>query len=221
MTTTRTMKTMLTRLRMWLVPLRVLATPVLAAALVATWAAAPPAQADDSLSAAAFVERKSEELLAVVNRESAYFGTEPERFIQAVQEELAPFLDMRVAVRRVMGSYYRQASKEQRRRFGTVFRDSLIESFARAIAEFEFESIEVVDSKQKEGSRQAQVEMVVQTRSSRVSLTYYLYQARSGAWKLFNIRIDGADLTSVYLGQFASRMAAYNNIDRVIDSWGG
>ena len=195
----------------------------LATALIAllTAALAPRVQADDSLSAADFVERKSEELLAVVKRESAYFSTDPERFVQAVQEELAPFLDMRVAVRRVMGSYYRQASKEQRRRFGTVFRDSLIESFAKAIAEFDFESIEVVGSKQKEGSRQAQVDMVVQTRSSRVSLTYYLYQARSGAWKLFNIRVDGADLTSVYLGQFASRMAAYNNIDRVIDAWGG
>ena len=185
------------------------------------WVFAPGRTVAEPMEAGEYVQIKSEQLLAIINREKVHYREDPERFIEAIRAELLPLLDMRVAVRKVMGSHYRQATSGQKKRFGERFRDSLIEAFAKAIAEFEFESIDVTSSQQKKGSRQAVVEMRIKTRSSEVSLVYYLYLARSGDWKLYNMRLDGADLTSAYVGQFTSRMAAYNDIDRVIDSWGG
>lgn len=184
-----------------------------------------PAQARSKavagISAADFVSAKSESLLAVIKQEKKGYKEDPELFIDAIKAELVPILDMRVAVGRVMGAYYAQASKGQRKCFGIVFRDSLIESFAKAVAEFDFDRIDVVSSTQKADSRKAVVGMNVRTRSGSITLSYSLYLTSSGSWKLYNIRVDGADLTSVYIGQFASRMAVDKDIDKVIDNWEG
>lgn len=173
-----------------------------------------------TISAEQFVDETSQDLLATIRKEKEHYYDDPDRFVRAITDEMKDLVDMRVATRRVMGAHYQSASRDQRSRFAIRFRDQLLTAFAKAVAEFEFDSIEVTGSKQKEGSRQAVVTMAVAARSGKVDLDYYLYQARSGDWKLYNIRIEGADLTSTYVGQFRSLMAAHNDIDKVIEHWG-
>lgn len=196
----------------------ILLSPALATAQTEQTAQTEP---EKLLSAADFVDQASTELLATIEQHKASYDTNPEMFVQAIQEELNPMLDMRIAVRKVMGDYYKTASKEQRARFGIRFRDSLTSVFAKTIAEFKLEKIVISNSSQKSGSRLATVDMQATTSASTVTLTYYLYVNKLGEWKLYNIRIDGADLTNVYVGQFASSMATYKDIDQVINQWDG
>ena len=120
-----------------------------------------------------------------------------------------------------MGRYYKDANKEQVDKFNEVFKESLLETYSKTLAEFKDEEI-LVSSEVKrspKGNRE-KVSLQIVTSTKIYPAIYDMYLNKQGQWKLINIVINGVNLGLTFRNQFYSLMEKEeNNLDLVIENW--
>ena len=107
----------------------------------------------------------------------------------------------------VLGKYWRQANSDQQARFVSEFRTLLVRTYAKALLEYTDEKIVFPPMPAlAEGSDEATVRSEVQLdHGDPVSINYSLHR-KNGAWKVYDIAIDGISLVTNYRGSFASQI---------------
>ena len=169
-----------------------------------------------------YVSQSADRLLAIISKHRDSYKENPEILISAVSEELRDITDLRRTSTAVMGKYARSATRDQRKRFAMVFSENLLNLYSSAMAEFDFETIEVTDVVVggEPGKAKAIVTMKVTTASDAYEIRYQMRQYKSGEWKVLNVILQGTDFVSLFRSTFASKMLEYKgDIDQVIDHW--
>ncbi len=92
------------------------------------------------------VEKNVTEVLALFKVEREYYETDPERFLASMDSALNKIVDFRRIAARVMGKYSRKASKEQKNRFVSVFKDSLYSTYTKTLVDSGVFDIKVTKS---------------------------------------------------------------------------
>jgi phospholipid transport system substrate-binding protein len=168
------------------------------------------------------LQSAADELIQVIEAGKEYYEDEPERFYNEVRDVLEPVVDFDAFARSVMAVHFRRASPEQRREFSETFQNSLINTYARALLNFEGEEIRVIpeDRPPRDPDRQS-VRMEVRTAQGRVyPLTYTMVRGDNGEWLVRNIIVEGINIGLTYRNQFQSAMRARDDLDTVIAEWG-
>ncbi len=141
--------------------------------------------------------------------------------LSEVDELLTPVVDFPRISRGVMAKHYRKASKAQRERFSGVFKNTLIRTYAKALAAFNFDRYEIVANKKpsKKPKKQTVKVDVFGTDGTRYSLIYFVLNGKNG-WKVTNVHLDGINLRQIFKNQFADAVnGSKGNLDQVIDDW--
>lgn len=179
---------------------------------------APPEGPDD------VVRSVAGDILELIGRYDEGFEADPDGYYGAVDDTMSGFVDYRSIARAVMARYWSQATAAQQERFVEVFRRGLVRTYARALLEFEQESVEVLPLLEEHlrGDR-ALVRMEITGGNGRVyPLQYSMGRGEDGVWRVRNVIVDGVNLGLTYRNQFASAMQtgdASGDIDAVIRSW--
>jgi phospholipid transport system substrate-binding protein len=149
---------------------------------------------------------------------SAYFA--------AVETALAEFVDFREVARGVMAKYGtgpNGASEEQLLRFAEVFRESLVDFYGSALANYGGVNFEILpmDAAPEDPENNSNVRMSIQADDgSRFEVQYVMFLNEDRVWKLKNLYVEGVNLRRQYYAQFDSLMISNDfDIDKVIDSW--
>jgi len=172
-------------------------------------------------SSSEYVEKIHEDIVLVVRAKQGIYEENPEEFIKAISLALQPLVDFKRISRNVMGRHYKDANKQQIEKFNRVFRESLLETYSKTLAEFRDEEI-IVSSKVKKspkGNRE-KVSLQIVTSTKIYPAIYDMYLNKQGEWKLINIIINGVNLGITFRNQFYSLMEKEgNNLDLVIEKW--
>jgi len=172
-------------------------------------------------SSSEYVEKVHEDIVLVVRAKQGIYEENPEEFIKAISLALQPLVDFKRISRNVMGRHYKDANKQQIEKFNRVFRESLLETYSKTLAEFRDEEI-IVSSKVKKspkGNRE-KVSLQIVTSTKIYPAIYDMYLNKQGEWKLINIIINGVNLGITFRNQFYSLMEKEgNNLDLVIEKW--
>jgi phospholipid transport system substrate-binding protein len=183
------------------------------------WADTAPVSKENT--AHAVVEQVTVELTTVVKNERDLLDTDPGTYFSRVKSVLEPVVDFGFIARNVMGSYWEEASESQRERFVKTFKDGLVETYAKGMANYiDLDIIVLPPSDSDEGKRRVGVVQEITGPDGTNRVSYTMAQNRDGEWKLINMVLNGVNLGKTFRNQFAQ--AAKQNdgdLDAVISNW--
>lgn len=191
--------------------------------LVALWA--PMASATTEAELTAQVKESSERMVERFKTEKNLYRENPERFYQIMEASLEEIVDFRRIAARVMGRYAREATKEQRDQFVTVFKRSLFNAYAKTLVETGDFSVAVLSSSinARDDSR-ASVELEITSPSgNKYPISYSMYRNKQdGKWYIENVIVSGVNIGLAFRDRFDQEMTARRgNLDQVIANWTG
>ena len=206
------------------------------AAEPATAAAINKAVNTTEISAHQVVEVTTERVMKIITEAQEYYDQDPQRFYREIETVLGEVVDFDSFARGVMGKYASKRSymalktdeeKKQFRarmvRFSQIFRDGLVQTYAKGLLAFNGNKIEVLPANGNENNSSGSVTVVQHIYGGAekpYEVHYKLRKNRSGEWKLRNVTIEAVNLGKVYQSQFYSAAKQYQgDIDKVIDNW--
>lgn len=136
-----------------------------------------------------------------------------------VDSNLDQVADFRYIGASVMGSYFRNATPEQRSRFAGVFRQTLIDTYTRGLVTFDYNELRVLDAQQSQRhDDQASVAMEVVANNGQVYPVSYSLRLSDGEWRVVNVIVNGINLGLTFRNQFDQAMRDNNrDYDAVIE----
>lgn len=126
------------------------------------------------------------------------------KLYQMVEDVVVPHFAIPMIARLVLGKHWRGATPLQRDTFAEEFKKLLIRTYATALFEYTGnEKMEIKPLRIKEGDKRT----TVQTRvflpgAPAVPVNYSFILAESGAWKIYDIKIDGISLVTTYRSSY-------------------
>lgn len=169
----------------------------------------------------AMIRENVESLMADLQGRQDYYANNLSELEALVDSNLDQVADFRYIGASVMGNYFRNATPEQRRRFVDVFRQTLIDTYARGLVTFDYEELRVLDSQQAQRhDDQASVAMEVVASNGHVYPVSYSLRLSDGEWRVVNVIVNGINLGLTFRNQFDQAMRENNrDYDAVIDGW--
>ena len=183
-------------------------------------------------SAHEVIEQTTKKVMGIIGEAKGYFDKDPQRFYNEVENVMGEVIDFDSFARGVMGKYasselYRSLkTKEEQallrarvKRFSDVFKDGLIQTYAKGLLAFNGNRVEVLPA-EDEGSSATVRQHIYGDGDKPFEVQYKLRRDQKGDWKLRNVTIEAINLGKVYQSQFYQAMKQYNDdLDKTIDNW--
>ena len=124
-----------------------------------------------------------------------------------VHQIVLPHFDFELMSQWVLGKYWRQATPEQRNQFTDEFRTLLVRSYAGALLEYTDDKITYPPAPAPAADAQeATVHSKVQVKNGEpIDIDYHL-RFRNGAWKVYDVAVNGVSLVINYRSTFANQI---------------
>lgn len=169
----------------------------------------------------ALIRENVESLMADLEGRKDYFANNIGELEALVDDNLEQVADFRYIGASVMGSYFRNASPQQRSRFVDVFRQTLIDTYTRGLVTFDYDELRVLDTQQAQRyDDQASVDMEVVANNGQVYPVSYSLRLSEGEWRVVNVIVNGINLGLTFRNQFDQAMRDNNrDYDAVINAW--
>jgi len=146
---------------------------------------------------------------------------DPAMLEQRVNDILADVVDFDDFSKKVMGKYYRRASPEQRIRFASVTKDTLLKTYGKSLLELDPDHINVLPLGPQGRGKETKVDVDFQMESGGLlNIAFYMEQSKLGNWLLSNIVINNINFGLTFRKQFAVMMEQNkNDIELAISAW--
>ena len=168
-----------------------------------------------------FIDENAQKMVRVLTEDSSLFETDRALYEDKIKEIFEPMIDFRRISASVMGKkYYLMATKKQRENFVGVFKNSLLDTYAETLAQWEDQSITTVFSDDIYTNKKIiEVRQTLDTGSSLYPIVYKLRQD-TDSWKIVNIIINGVNLGLTFRNQFQALAEKSNNdLNIIIQDW--
>ncbi|SDL59413.1 phospholipid transport system substrate-binding protein [Modicisalibacter muralis] len=166
------------------------------------------------------IRNSVDELVGEIEGRKDYFAQHPDELEALVDESLAEIADFRYIGASVMGRYFRNATPEQRTRFAEVFRQTLVDTYAKGLVSFDYRELRVLGGNAGRYEDQASVDMEVVASDGQVYPVSYTLRQDEGQWKVVNVIVNGINLGLTFRNQFDQAMRDHNrDYDAVIANW--
>ncbi len=167
----------------------------------------------------AIVEQATVDMLAIVKKHNAG-GKKTDAYYADVQKTLDAVVDFPYIAKAVMRKSAKTATPAQMEKFTTVFKNGLIKTYAKGLANYAESEIKTLPVNMPADARRVSVDQEVSDKGATHKLSYTLKQSDSGEWKLINVVLNGVNLGESFTSQFDQAMIKNdNNIDKVIETW--
>jgi len=167
----------------------------------------------------AIVEQATKDLFAAVKSNNAA-AKKTDAYYADVTKILDTVVDFPFIAKAVMRKSGKSATPEQVEKFTVVFKNGLVKTYAKGIANYADSTVKTLPSTAKEDARRVSVDQDVSDKGTTHRLSYTMAQNKAGEWKLINVVLNGVNLGDSFTSQFDQAMIKNNNdIDKVIETW--
>ena len=172
-----------------------------------------------------FIDSNAQKLVIVLKENKSLFKEDRQLYEQKIKEIFEPMIDFRRVAATVMGKkYYLASSKEQRAEFVVIFKDSLLDTYAETLAQWENQTITTIFPKNMEiqtnNLKNIEVQQTLNTGSSKYPISYKLRKNKDNSWSIVNIIVNGVNLGLTFRNQFQALAIKNNgNIESTINGW--
>ena len=169
-----------------------------------------------------FIDTNAQKMVKVLTEESNLFETNREEYENKIKIIFEPMIDFRRVSASVMGKkYYLMSTPVQRDNFISIFKDSLLDTYAETLAQWGESTISThfPDEFLQEGIKTIEVKQTLNTGTSKYPISYKLRKSSEG-WKIVNIIINGVNLGLTFRNQFQALAKSHNeDIDSTLKNW--
>jgi len=169
----------------------------------------------------ALVQQSSEKMLTAIKAERAEIDKDTNRLFVLVEEIVLPHFDFRRMSKLVLGKYWNRASDDQRRRFTDEFRFLLVRTYATAMLEYTDQEIIYLPFRAKPDDTDVVVQSEVEQDGGFPIPIDYKMTLSDGAWKVFEVAIDGVGLVINYRSSFSTEIRGRGGLDGLINKLKG
>jgi phospholipid transport system substrate-binding protein len=172
-----------------------------------------------------FIDSNAQKMVIVLKENKSLFLEDRHLYEQKIKEIFEPMIDFRRVAATVMGKkYYLASSKEQRAEFVVIFKDSLLDTYAETLAQWENQTITTIFPKNMEiqtnNLKSIEVQQTLNTGSSKYPISYKLRKNKDNSWSIVNIIVNGVNLGLTFRNQFQALAIKNNgNIESTLDGW--
>ena len=172
-----------------------------------------------------FIDSNAQKMVIVLKENKSLFLEDRQLYEQKIKEIFEPMIDFRRVAATVMGKkYYLASSKEQRAEFVVIFKDSLLDTYAETLAQWENQTITTIFPKNMEiqtnNLKSIEVQQTLNTGSSKYPISYKLRKNKDNSWSIVNIIVNGVNLGLTFRNQFQALAIKNNgNIESTLNGW--
>ena len=167
----------------------------------------------------AIVEQATTDMMAIVKKHNAA-AKKSDAYYADVQKTLEAVVDFPFIAKAVMRKSAKTATPEQVEKFTVVFKDGLIKTYAKGIANYADSQIKTLPVNMAADARRVTVDQEVSDKGTTHKLSYTLKLGDTGEWKLINVVLNGVNLGESFTSQFDQAMIKNDkNVDKVIETW--
>ncbi len=132
-----------------------------------------------------------------------------------IDESLSPYFHKRYAGRLVLDQHWVEASGEQRRRFTEGLYQSLVESYAITMLNFDISKIKVLPHNENlQNAKQTTVKSEVDYKGELIPMNFKFGKFKEG-WFFYDVRIEGVSYVKNYRNQYGAEIQE-NGLESVI-----
>jgi phospholipid transport system substrate-binding protein len=177
-------------------------------------AKATPAQIDTS-GPSQLIESSANILLTGIDKNREQFRRDPTGLYALVEQTLLPNFDTPYAAQLVLGTNWRNATPDQRKRFVDAFYKSLLYTYGDAMIDFTGDRLKVFPTKVTPEDTRATVRTEIKrSNGTKVSVNYTLRKT-NGQWKAWDVVIDGISYVKSYREDYGAEVQQ-KGLDAVI-----
>ncbi len=156
--------------------------------------------------ASALVQDTAERMLAVLEERRSELDSSPHLIYELVNEIVVPGFDFERITRSAVGRNWRKANAEQKKALVMEFRQMLVRVYAQSLLNYAGQKIRILPLRPGKQPNHVMVHTEVnETGGPSIPINYRMY-LKDGAWKVYDIIIDGVSLVSNYRGSFAAEV---------------
>jgi phospholipid transport system substrate-binding protein len=168
------------------------------------------------------IDVASKRLLVTLNQERTNYNSNPQALYTKIRNQMRPITDISAIAKGIMGSYYKTATADQRKRFTAAFEKSLIKVYSDSMMEVKTKGFKLKSAaKISPNATKRKVVVAVSTLTGDTfQVSYSMRRNSQNIWLIRNIVADGVNFGLTYRNQFKPELnRSRNNMDQVIASW--
>jgi phospholipid transport system substrate-binding protein len=169
-----------------------------------------------------YIDKNAQLMVETLKNNKQLFADDRDLFEDKIKEIFEPMIDFRLIAASVMGKkYYFKATKDERVEFIEIFKDSLLDTYAETLAQWEDQVIETIFVEYDNGKalKSIEVKQELNTGDSIYPILYKLRKTENG-WAIINIIINGVNLGLTFRNQFRALADEYDeNVTLTIKNW--
>ncbi len=154
------------------------------------------------------VHKTADELLATIRADRATYAKDHTKLYKMAEEKVLPHFDFVRMSQWVLGLNWRKATPEQRGRFVAQFRDLLVRTYSTALLNYTDQEIiyRPLSVKPTDDDVLVRTEVKQNGGAPNIPINYSFYKNKEGAWKVYDVTIDGVSLVTNYRSVYASKV---------------
>lgn len=173
----------------------------------------------DTKAPQAIVEQVTKDLFVIVKKHDAA-TKKTDAYYADVEKTLDVVVDFPFIAKAVMRKSAKNATPEQVEQFTKVFKNGLIKTYAKGIANYASAEIKTLPVDAAADAKRVSVDQDVSDKGTTHKLSYTMMLNKAGDWKLVNVILNGVNLGDSFTSQFDQAMLKNNNdVDKVIATW--
>lgn len=169
-----------------------------------------PARADNAAGTAPdeLVHKATDEILATIKANRDAYAKDHTKLYKMAEEKVLPHFDFVRMSQWVLGLNWRKATPEQRGRFVAQFRDLLVRTYSTALLNYTDQQIIYRPLTLQPADEDVLVKTEVKQSGGEpnIPINYSFYKNKDGAWKVYDVTIDGVSLVTNYRSVYASKV---------------
>lgn len=153
------------------------------------------------------VRKTAEVILAEIKANRAVYAKDYAKLYKMADEKVLPHFDFRRMSQWVLGRAWKDATAEQRDRFTAEFRDLLVGTYSQALLNYTDQEIIYLPVQRKPEDTEVTVKTEVkQSSGPNIPIHYSFHKNKDGAWKVYDISIEGVSLVTNYRSVYATKV---------------
>jgi phospholipid transport system substrate-binding protein len=153
------------------------------------------------------IEQTSTQLLDIINQESDRIREDVKFVDSIVNEIIVPIIDLQSMAKLILGKHWKTASEQQRTDFIDEFKNMLIRTYAKSVADFGHAKINIIPNAEGQKGKFYRVKtQVTLSGSPPLNVDYVFRQQKDKQWKAFDLVVDGLSMIKNFRSSFSQEI---------------
>ena len=172
------------------------------------------AHAADATAPDALIRQLSLETIEAVKADKAIQAGDVQKIIALVYSKVMPNINFQRMTASAVGRFWRQATPEQQKRLQEEYKTLVVRSYAGALTQVRDQTVALKPLRAAAEDTEVLVRTEIRGKGDPIQLDYRLEKI-NGAWKIYDVNVQGIWLADQYRNPFAQEISA-DGIDGLI-----